>query len=563
MAGKQKREISVYIVGIVILCVCGVLQGCSSKGKPLSAERSAGTGSVSFSLQWPENVYKASAATPFAAAGESINSIDCAALGVVKVEAVITDAQGTELGRGSWACSEHKGTIHDIPEGSNRQIVVTAFNADNIKVYEGNKAGITIVADQDNPIGPIDMYPAKAWGTSQLLESDNAGTAEIPQVAIDPDGNAIAVWRQLDGIWSNRYTPASGWGTAELCEKDVYQGSPDNPQVAMDPDGNAIAVWDQWGDANNIWSNRYTPASGWGTAGLLEVNAEDAWYPQVAIDPNGNAIAVWEQGGHFEEGAMTHIWANRYTPASGWGTAELIETDNAGDHQPLYSIPQVAIDPDGNAIAVWQQYDGTRYNIWANRYIPASGWGTAELIETDNAGDAEIPQVAMGPDGNAIVVWVQSDGIWSNRYTPASGWAAAGFFAGIAVLPQVAIDSNGNAIVVWVQSDGIWSNRYTPASGWGTARRIEGNAENVWNPQVAINPDGDAIVVWQQSDGTRDNLWANRYTPASGWGRAECIEGNAENVWNPQVAIDPDGNAIAVWEQWDGTRYNIWSNRFE
>lgn len=58
------------------------------------------------------------------------------------------------------------------------------------------------------------------------------------------------------------------------------------------------------------------------------------------------------------------IWANRYTAGTGWGTAALIETDNAGN---AYS-PQIACDTAGNALAVWDQSDGTRLNIWANRF---------------------------------------------------------------------------------------------------------------------------------------------------------------------------------------------------
>jgi hypothetical protein len=47
-----------------------------------------------------------------------------------------------------------------------------------------------------------------------------------------------------------------------------------------------------------------------------------------------------------------------------WGTAELLETDNAGDA----AFPQIAFDSSGNAIAVWDQNDGTRTNIYANRF---------------------------------------------------------------------------------------------------------------------------------------------------------------------------------------------------
>lgn len=99
-----------------------------------------------------------------------------------------------------------------------------------------------------------------------------------------------------------------------------------------------------------------------------------------------------------------------------WGTAQLIETDNAGEAEH----PRIAIDTAGNALAVWDQSDGTRYNIWANRYTAGSGWGTAQLIETNNAGEAYAPQIAIDTAGNALAVWQQSDGtrdnIWANRY---------------------------------------------------------------------------------------------------------------------------------------------------
>lgn len=50
--------------------------------------------------------------------------------------------------------------------------------------------------------------------------------------------------------------------------------------------------------------------------------------------------------------------------AKAWGTAQLLETDNAGGA----TIPQVAVDGSGNAVVVWEQSDGTRFNIVANHY---------------------------------------------------------------------------------------------------------------------------------------------------------------------------------------------------
>jgi hypothetical protein len=416
-----------------------------------------------------------------------------------------------------------------------------------------------------------------SWGEAELIETDNAGYAKFPQVAVDDSGNAIAVWSQFDGtrlnILANRYYAATGlWGTAELIETD--EGPAGKPWVAVDGSGNAIAVWRQSdGTLYNVWANRYDAATGlWGTAELIETDdAGDAGYePRVAVDDSGNAIAVWSQA----DGGTYNIWANCYNAATGlWGEAELIE-DGAGPT----SEARVGIDDSGNAIAVWSQADGGTYNIWANRYDAATGlWGEAELIETGDA--AGSPEVAVDGNGNAIAVWGQSDGIasynvWAKRYDAATGlWGEVELIetdgAGHAPYPQVAVDGGGNAIAVWQQFDGardnIWANRYDAASGWGEAELIAtSDAGNAQYPRVAVDGGGNAIAVWRQSDGTLYNVWANRYDAASGWGEAELIEtDDAGNAQYPQVAVDGGGNAIAVWQQSDGTRTNIWANRYE
>ncbi len=418
--------------------------------------------------------------------------------------------------------------------------------------------------------GPVWTLKTSRWGAPQLIESDNEGNARYSQVAIDSSGNAIAVWMQYDGlrdnIWSNRYELGTGWGTAQLIETDDA-GSAGYSQVAIDSSGNAIAVWVQYdGIRFNIWSNRYELGTGWGTAQLIENdNAGDVYYPQIAINSSGNAIAVWRQN----DGLRDNIWSNRYELGTGWGTAQLIETDDAGSA----GGSQIAIDSSGNAIAVWSQSDGTRSNIWSNRYVSGTGWGTAQLIETDDAGSAGGSQIAIDSSGNAIAVWEQHDGtranICSNRYELGTGWGTAQLIetddAGSAWGSQIAIDSSGNAIAVWVQYDGIrfniWSNRYELGTGWGVAQLIEtDDAGSAGGSQIAIDSSGNAIAVWQQHDGTRSNIWSNRYELGTGWGTAHLIADNTGYpYYPPQVAIDSSGNALAVWTQGG----NIYSNRYE
>ncbi|MBL0226644.1 MAG: hypothetical protein IPQ16_14045 [Geobacteraceae bacterium] len=430
-----------------------------------------------------------------------------------------------------------------------------------VAVYTASVAGVVQAT----------YLPATSWQAAALIENDNHGDAGAPQVAMDTQGNATAVWEQSDGerysIWAARYSPATGWGTPEVIEPDPTQNAR-APRVAMDAQGNAIAVWPHFdGIRYNIWANRYTAGGGWGEPVLLETDDGDARVPRIAMDAAGNAVVVWFQN----DGARNNIWANRYTVDLGWGTPTLIENNNDG----AASAPQVAMDAIGNAMAVWDQDDGKRNNIWSSRYIAGVGWGTAVLIETNDAGTARYPQVKIDAKGSAVAVWQQSDGtlnnIWANRYVVGVGWGAAVILetdkSGDALLPQIAVDAQGNAIAIWSQSDGtrenIWSNRYSTGIGWGTAALLEtNNAGSAGDAQVAIDPQGNALAVWGQSDGTRNNIYGNWYTPGAGWGIAVLLEtDNAGDSRYPQVAMIAQGIATAVWLQSDGTRNNIWANR--
>ena len=311
-------------------------------------------------------------------------------------------------------------------------------------------------------------FDGTAWSTAELIETDDTGDAYDPQIAVDGAGNAIAVWYQDDGvrfnIWANRFD-GTAWGTAELIETDDA-GDAYDPQIAVDGAGNAIAVWYQDdGVRSNIWANRFDGAA-WGTAELIETDkAGDACDPQISLDGAGGAIAVWYQ----DDGIRFNIWANHFDGFA-WGTAELIGTDSAGD---AYG-PQIAADGAGDAVAVWYQYNAigysTRSDILTNRFDGAA-WGTAGLIETDNAGSAYGPQIAMDDTGSAIAVWDQYDGIRSNIWTKrfdGAAWGTAGLIetnnAGGAYSSQIAMDDAGNAIAVWAQYDGIRSNIWTNRS---------------------------------------------------------------------------------------------------
>ncbi len=396
------------------------------------------------------------------------------------------------------------------------------------------------------------------WNAAEIIESGGS----YPQIAFDASGNAIAVWQKPGGsILSKRYTKVSGWGTSEVIGTDGGV----NPQLAINAAGNAVVVWRQSGTIDNIWANVFTPSSGWAEAQLIESNSGNADAPQIAIGASGEAIAVWQQ----DDGIYYSIYSNKYSPGIGWGTTQLIESNSGTANHP-----RIAMAPNGNAIAVWYQWDGARWSIYANQYY-GSGWGAPQLIEIDNTGSAGYPEIAIDSAGNAIAVWQQWDGIrfsiYANRYIPDSGWGMSQLIEtnndGDVNNVQIAFDSTGCAIAVWQLFYGtfanIWANRFVPGIGWGTAQLIDTYNDGMADyPQLAIDPSGNAIVVWEKDNGTRYNIIANRYIPSIGWSAPSIINTDVGNARHPQIAVDHDGNAIAVWDQ-VGAQINVWAKRLE
>jgi hypothetical protein len=418
------------------------------------------------------------------------------------------------------------------------------------------------------------------WEAATLVSTENVGQAADPQVAVDGNGTAFAVWRQPGGgrqnVWSNRYTNGCGWSTAVPAEL-IDTGDASAPQVALDASGDARAIWVQLdGTRSDIVSSRHlmNASAAWGVASLIEHDDTGrAADPRVALNSSGEGMVVWQQS----DGTRFNIWARRRRACGGWDAPALLESA-AGSA----TNPQVAIDSAGNAIAVWQQNpngsNGLR--VWSNRYTAGLGWGTAQMLSNNN--EAEYPQIALDRSGNAFAVWAEwglsTSGLWARRYSAATGWETAvriGIPMGASpIMPQVAFDPLGNAMAVWndlgsLDVQRIWASRYVPGLGWSTQRRIDRDGIGAaMRAEVALDANGNAIVAWiqadgpLQSDGTHWHVWANRYEPALGWGVAVQLEPFSGHSSRPDIAMSANGNAIVFWVQPSGMGSTIWANSF-
>ena len=200
------------------------------------------------------------------------------------------------------------------------------------------------------------------------------------------------------------------------------------------------------GGAGSAWA-----APAWLAPQDLSAAGQDAYDPQVAFDGQGNAIAVWSRF----DGTNFIVQAAARAASGSFGAAQ--DVSAAGQKA---GFPEVAVDGQGNAIAVWQRFDGTNFIVQAAARAAGGSFGSPQDLSA--AGQtANDPQVAVDGQGNAIAVWSRSNG--TNFIVQAAARAAGGSFGSPqdlsaagqdAHVPEAAVDGQGNAIAVWSRSNG-------------------------------------------------------------------------------------------------------------
>jgi hypothetical protein len=403
-------------------------------------------------------------------------------------------------------------------------------------------------------VAPAQATPA--WQASANL-AEAGQNAETPQVAVDAQGDTVAVWRRYDGsnqIVQGAVRPAGGSWQTPVSLSEAGRNA-EAPQVAVDAQGDAVAVWQRYDGSHPIVQGAIMPAGGsWQTPVSLSEAGQNAEKPQVAVDAHGDAVAVWQRydGSHpIVQGAIMPAGRSWQTPVS---------LSEAGQNAEK---PQVAVDAHGDAVAVWQRYDGSNL-IVQGAALPAGGSWQAPVNLSEAGHFAEAPQVALDPQGDAVAVWQRSNG--SNRivqgaFRPAGGsWGVPVNLSEAgqsAEAPQVVIDALGDAVAVWERYDGsheIVQGAIMPAAGsWQTPVNLSEAGRSAETPQVSFDPQGDAVAVWPRYNGS-NLIVQGAVRPAGGsWQAPVNLSEAGQFAETPQVAIGAHGDAVAVWERYDGS----------
>lgn len=218
----------------VFLCLTACISSC---GSDLQAPVTD-TGSLSFGVQWVDAPSMNGVDALVTRTAIMAAQLDCTTSGVATVQAMVYDANNNYLATGGpWSCSDHTGTVHNIPAGTDRKFVVAGKDASGNVAYRGVGSGATITANNTTNFGTVTAYsfapvltgPANGssvtwsslyltWtsrGTSVQLQisSNNSFTS----IVVDNDGSSLSLPGPGTYFWrlraSDEYGNVSTWST--------------------------------------------------------------------------------------------------------------------------------------------------------------------------------------------------------------------------------------------------------------------------------------------------------------------------------------------------------------
>lgn len=409
------------------------------------------------------------------------------------------------------------------------------------------------------------LLGANGWRPAAPLEHDDTTVAISPQVAFDASGNGFAVWIQGGDVLMSRYTATSAsWSAALALDEGIDTAH--QPLIAVDRDsGDAIATWTQSdGVAESIYAARFDASSNsWSAPETLESSANevDANPANAAVSISGSHAAVaWIQS----DGTHANIYLSRLVAGS-WTAPALIDANDQAGEQP-----GVAIDSNGNAIVVWRQRDPT----YGDGRINSRRWDNTTqtlgaVVQLNINGD-RLPEIQFDAQGNGIAIW-SGGGLYSSRFDVTSGqWSSEVTLhnqVGNAWNAQLSLDAAGNALAVWVESDGtaesLYARRYNAAAGtWGNASLLETGNVNVSideAPTVSLSG-GEGVVAWIQDGPTKD-VYARKLN-AGTWEAATLLETYGGAGMGLVSTVDAAGNAAVLWVQADSFPRSIIEARY-
>jgi hypothetical protein len=285
--------------------------------------------------------------------------------------------------------------------------------------------------------------------------------------------------------------------------------------------------------------SRISPADGGPSIGSAD----------VATNAAGSSLVAWERAGLVQAIARP----GRSEP---WSAP----VDLSAGRDPV-----VALDASGGAVVAYTK--GGFPNTIAqavSRRSQSSGWD--DPVTLSSSGNVELTDLAVNAEGDVVAGLMSFSGsgyVAEVAYRDAASptWRpAVGLSDPRGNSPRgtnVAIDGVGNAVAVWVRAGPsavnpvvVASFRRASTGAWEAPVDLAGPFADA-NPEVAMDPSGNAVAAWiaTRADGNvvTESVQASFRAAGGTWTAPVALSTPTGLVRDLEVRMDRAGNALAAW----------------
>ena len=270
----------------------------------------------------------------------------------------------------------------------------------------------------------------------------------------------------------------------------VAKGSADLPRLAVQSDGIAVAVW---AESNTVRAATRLPGRGFGTPRAIAGSATLA-VPDAAVAVGGRALVLM----HAQQGTGATLVAASVVGAGVGGPEQAAATT-----APITEAT-AALRSDGSAFAAYA-VASSPMTISSAARAAAGGWAPAgDVILPPNVTLVQQLRMAALPDGTALLLFLGQGPAAGDVPRPyASIRSLAGAWSPpVSLDPTAAVacsdlglatDATGNAYIAWSVSDARVRTATLPLAGAFTAAIT--TAFTARTPRIAASPAGNGILL--------------------------------------------------------------------
>ena len=273
-------------------------------------------------------------------------------------------------------------------------------------------AGVAYAAWEDWRSGRPAIYfasrpPGGSWSANVRISGDTPDALGPPDLAVNSGGNVAVVWTTWYAFYPDyavylAFRPTGGaWMAPEQVPGTGGMSGDMYPQVTVASTG---VAWVVFGNPDyhhrSIKAVSRTPSGVWSAVETVHDPGYDSDHsPDVAIDPAGTPYVVWTRSSEWN----TVVLFSKRQVGGGWSSEENV-TDSS--NQAISGSTVIGVDATGNAYAAWTDTRNSDSDVYF-AYRPAGGaWGANVRVNDDTGNASQTgPALAVDPAGNAYAVW--------------------------------------------------------------------------------------------------------------------------------------------------------------